>query len=76
MIVNYNLAPVTQAVTDLYWQDENNVARINRIVQYILEREYAQQSVQRTDCQMSRDGKHEFGIVHGLEECIYCGIGL
>lgn len=39
MIINNNLAPVTQAVTDIYWKSEVNVARINEIVQYILERE-------------------------------------
>ena len=45
MIVNKNLAPVTQVITALYWQDEINVARIYRIVQYILEREAAQPAV-------------------------------
>ena len=41
MIINDDFAPLTEAVSELYWRDDVNGARINRIVQFILERDAA-----------------------------------
>lgn len=66
MIINDQLARVTEQVSNIYWKETTHVGRINAIVQYILERDQLMEIVKDNSpkCICPSDGHSELCPIH------------